>query len=54
MDQILYKIECDSDCGFMVRSHNKDEVGKMAMGHVKEEHGKDISETEIDKMIMEV
>jgi predicted small metal-binding protein len=47
----LYEIDCDSECGFMVRSHDKSETVKMAIDHVKEVHGKDATESETTKMV---
>ena len=52
MNQTLKQISCDPICGFMVRSHDSDELIDIAMAHAKSSH-KDIkvSEGELKKMI---
>jgi len=33
-----YHFECDTVCGFMIQGYNKEEIGKIAMAHVKASH----------------
>ena len=35
MNQDLKQIQCDDMCGFMVRSHDENEVIHMAKQHIK-------------------
>jgi predicted small metal-binding protein len=48
---ILKKIECDSSCGFMIRSHNEEEMVEMAMKHAKQSHKMDLSVKDVKAMI---
>ena len=48
----LKKIECDPSCGFLVRSHDENEVVRMAREHVKNIHHKDISEQDAQSMVV--
>jgi predicted small metal-binding protein len=50
MDQIK-RISCDPECGFAVQSHIEDEVVDVAAKHVKEKHGKSVSDKELRGMI---
>jgi predicted small metal-binding protein len=50
----LYEIGCDPDCGFMVRSHEKSEVVKMGIEHMKDIHDKEVSEEEAADMVKTV
>ena len=48
----LIKITCDpKNCGFMVRSHNKNELISLAQNHVKKIHHKSVPTAEMKKMI---
>ena len=48
----LMKITCDpKNCGFMVRSHNKNELISLAQNHVKKIHHKSVPTAEMKKMI---
>lgn len=47
----MYEIECEPACGFKVRSHNKNEVGKIAIEHVKNIHHSTVTKSEAEKMI---
>lgn len=38
MSEELKSIECDPKCGFLVRSHNEEELVEMAMAHGKKMH----------------
>ncbi len=42
-------VQCD--CGFMVQSHNENEIVKMAQMHVKDAHQKSLSSGEVMKMM---
>jgi predicted small metal-binding protein len=52
MEKKLKTITCDPMCGFMVRSHNEDELVEMAKAHAKKMHpDMKMSENEIKAMI---
>jgi predicted small metal-binding protein len=34
----LKKIECEPECGFMVRSHDENEIVNLALSHVSNIH----------------
>jgi predicted small metal-binding protein len=38
MDKKMYSVSCDPICGFMVKSHDEDEVVSLAMEHVSSKH----------------
>ncbi len=42
-------VQCD--CGFMVQSHNENEIVKMAQMHVKETHQQDLSPRDVRGMM---
>ncbi len=44
------KVSCD--CGFMVGSHDEDEVSQMSIMHVKNKHGRTITQAEARKKMM--
>jgi predicted small metal-binding protein len=44
MDQKLYKISCDPNCGFQVQGHDEKEVINMAIQHAKDQHQENLSE----------
>lgn len=39
------------DCGFMVQSHNENELVKMTQMHVKDTHQQNVSSGEVMKMM---
>ena len=43
----LKKIECDAECGFMVRSHDEKELVEVATQHVKKIHKMAASEKDM-------
>ena len=47
----LYKIACGPSCGFLIRSHSKDEVVKGALSHDKTAHGGKATEAEMRKAV---
>lgn len=47
--QQLKKIDCGPECGFMIRSHDEKEIIEATRKHVKQFHGKDMSEQEVKK-----
>ena len=47
----LKQIDCSPECGFLIRSHDEDEVTKMAKEHVKNVHGMKVSEMEMEEKI---
>ncbi len=44
------KINCD--CGFLVGSHDENEVGEMSILHVKRKHGQTISMADAKKKMV--
>ena len=51
MAETLKKIECDSTCGFMVRSHDEKELVEIAMQHAKKFHDMTVTEKDARAMI---
>lgn len=51
MAETLKKIECDSTCGFMVRSHDEKEIVEIAMEHAKKSHNMTVTEKDVKAMI---
>lgn len=47
----LKKVECDPMCGFMIKDHDEKELIEMVKKHVKNTHGKDLSDKEIREKI---
>jgi len=47
----MFEIDCDPACGFMVKDHDKSEAIKMAITHMKDTHGKDVSEEEASELV---
>ncbi len=41
------KVECESPCGFTVKSHDEKEVIEFVRQHAKKAHNMDISEKDI-------
>jgi len=46
-EKALKKIECDPECGFMMRTHDEAELIKATKEHVKKFHGKEMTEEEV-------
>lgn len=42
-------VECGPTCGFLVRDHNKDELGKLVQLHMKASHKTNMSEADAVK-----
>lgn len=38
MPENLKQVSCDPECGFMVKSHDEQEVVDMALEHVRRQH----------------
>ena len=47
----LKRIECDSKCGFMIRSHNEKEIIEIAKQHSKKVHKINVSDAEFKKIM---
>lgn len=47
----LWKVECVPECGFMVRSHNREEIHNAVTHHTKTIHNQDVPPAEIENMI---
>ncbi len=55
MDQKMYQKSCDdAQCGFLVKSHNKNEVIEMIKMHAKNVHNLDVPDNEISQKVQEV
>ena len=55
MKDELVKIECDPKCGFMIQSHNEEEVIEAGMNHMKKIHNqKDTTRADVKKMVEKV
>ena len=50
----LNKVSCDPMCGFSVQSHDEKELISFVMEHVKNAHGKKMSEAEVRGMMKKV
>ncbi len=50
----LKQIDCGPECGFMIRSHDEKEIIEATRKHVKQFHGRDMSEQDIKKDIEDV
>jgi predicted small metal-binding protein len=53
MAKQMYQVTCLPECEFMLRSHDKDEVKRLAKEHVKTMHKTEDSDAEIEKNIKE-
>ena len=51
MDEKMYSISCDAECGFMVKSHDKNEVMEITRKHAKEVHKMDVSDKDLEEKI---
>jgi predicted small metal-binding protein len=51
MAEKLKKVECDPQCGFLVRSHDEKEIVEVAIQHMKKAHGKFITEKDVKPMM---
>lgn len=51
MENKMYQITCTPECGFMLRSHDRDEVKRLAKEHVKTMHKMEASDAELEKNI---
>ena len=47
MNQELKQIQCDDQCGFMVRSHDEKEVLDIARNHVKTAHKMNLTDADL-------
>lgn len=44
-------IKCDPECGFMVKSHDEEEVVSMAREHSENKHGVNATDEELKGMM---
>ena len=51
MAEALKKVECDADCGFMIKSHDEKEIIEVVKQHAKKSHKMKISEKDIKEMM---
>ena len=54
MASTLEQIECDPACGFLVRSHDRKELFSLTKTHVKNQHGKNVTDSDLAGMIKAV
>jgi len=55
MDRKMYQKACDDvQCGFIVKSHDKNEVVSMIKAHAKNVHNLDAKDEEIAAKVQEV
>jgi predicted small metal-binding protein len=47
----LKKVECDPQCGFLVRSHDEKEIVDVAIQHAKKAHNKVITDKDARTMM---
>ena len=47
MTSNLWKIECEPDCGFLIRSHDESEVVTAGLSHVNKVHKMNTTAQEI-------
>lgn len=47
-------VECDPQCGFMVQSHNEEEIMDIAKKHAKMMHNMDATDEQMKEMIKTV
>ncbi len=50
----MYQITCSPDCGFQLRSRDRDEVKKLTKEHVKMAHKMEAKDADVEKQIKEV
>jgi len=51
MKQVLKEVDCSPECGFMIRSHDENELKTATMAHVKNIHHMTITEKDaVEKM----
>jgi len=50
----MKQIECDPVCGFMIRSHDTDEVKKIATEHAKSVHKMKVSDSDMESKMKTV
>ncbi len=48
----LKKVECDPACGFMVRSHDEQEIYRIVKEHAFKSHNMKVSDKELKEKIM--
>jgi len=51
MAETLKKIECEPQCGFLVRSHDEKELVRIAKEHAEKAHKMTVSEKDIKEMM---
>jgi len=51
MNQKLMQVSCDPKCGFMIKSHDEQEIVKFTKDHAKKSHKMDVSEKDIKGMM---
>lgn len=54
MTSNLKQLVCDPNCGFMVQSHDENEVVNVGMSHTKNMHNLNLSTSEVREMIKTV
>lgn len=52
-----HKLDCEAaagDCRFIIQSENEEEAVEMAKNHMKEVHGEDVTDEELQKDYLQV
>ncbi len=51
MEMDYKQVSCDPSCGFLIKSHDENEIKKVVMDHVKNAHHQKISGKDVEKMM---
>ena len=49
----MYQITCTPECGFMVRSHDREEVKKIGKEHGKTAHKLELPDADVENLVKE-
>ena len=50
----IYSIGCEPECGFVVQSHDQEEVIGFTKAHLRTAHNKNMSDSEVEEMMVTV
>jgi predicted small metal-binding protein len=53
-DQKLKKASCDPECGFMVQSHDDQEIMSMMKSHAQDKHQMDMTDEDVVARMQDV
>jgi len=51
MEGKLHSVTCDPNCGFMIQSHDEQEVIGITKTHAKSKHNDDLSDEQVKGMM---